>query len=177
MTETILAGLFGKGITGSKARHMREEEAIALSIPLVYRVIDFTALGLEDANLGKMLDIARAIGFAGLDITPPFKQSVIPYLDALSSHVEALDSVNTIRFAEGKSTGHNTDWSGFAASVREQVGDTVSGKIAQIGAGGGGSATAYALLKMGADQVALFDLDMAKAKGVERIWRPFDGHS
>jgi shikimate dehydrogenase len=170
MTETILAGLFGRGIGGSKARQMHEEEAAALGMPLVYRVIDFGILGIEDAALSKMIDLAKGMGFAGLNITHPYKQAVIPWLDALSPDAAALGAVNTIRFADGKSTGHNTDWSGFAASIREQVGAGVSGKIAQTGAGGAGSATAYALLKMGADQVALFDLDTAKSEALaERL--------
>ncbi len=160
--QTWLVGLVGRGIGGSRSRQMHEREAAALGMQLVYRVIDFDAIGFDDGEIGKMVAMAEAMGFAGLNITHPYKQAVIAHLDTLASHADALGAVNTVRFANGKRTGHNTDWSGFATLMTSHIGGPSAGKIAQIGAGGAGSATAYALLQSGAD-VTIFDPEPGKA--------------
>jgi shikimate dehydrogenase len=166
IVTTYLAGLLGHGISASKARQMHEAEAAAIGLQLVYRVIDFDPLGFADSDLGRVIDLVEGMGFAGVNVTHPYKQDVIPHLTALTPEAQALGAVNTIRFQNGHRIGHNTDWSGFASSLKDLLPKSVSGKIAQIGAGGAGSATAYALLRSGADQVALFDPDSRKAKSL-----------
>jgi shikimate dehydrogenase len=163
--DTYLVGLIGRGIGGSRSRQMHEREAAALGLQLVYRIIDFDPVGFDDNKLGNMISICEAMGFAGLNVTHPFKQAVISHLDTLAPNAEALGAVNTIRFADGKRTGHNTDWSGFASLVQTHIGGSPTGKIAQIGAGGAGSATAYALLRSGAD-VAIYDPEPGKASAL-----------
>jgi shikimate dehydrogenase len=160
--DTYLVGLIGRGIGGSRSRQMHEREAAALGLQLVYRIIDFNTVGLQDNELGTMIGMAEAIGFAGVNITHPYKQEVIEHLDSLAPNAEALGAVNTVRFADGKRTGHNTDWSGFATLVQSHIGGNPAGTVAQIGAGGAGSATAYALLRSGAD-VAIYDPEPGKA--------------
>lgn len=164
--KTWLTGLLGRGIGGSRSRQMHEREAAALGLQLVYRPVDFDLIGFDDDDIGKMIDLVEAMGFAGVNITHPYKQAVIPHLSSLAANAQALGAVNTVRFADGQRTGHNTDWSGFAASVRTYIGSDPIGKIAQIGAGGAGSATAYALLRSGADEVAIYDRDPAKAEAL-----------
>jgi shikimate dehydrogenase len=176
--ETLLVGLIGRGIGGSRSPQMHEREAAALGLPLVYRLIDFDRLGVDDTDLGKILAMVEAMGFAGVNITYPFKQAVIEHLDTLSPDAKALGAVNTVRFAGGKREGFNTDWSGFATCVQTQLGDVIYGKIAQIGAGGAGSATAYAALQKGANEVCVYDRDFAKADAlVTRLAPVFPGQS
>jgi shikimate dehydrogenase len=160
--HTWLVGLLGRGIGGSRSRQMHEREAAALGMQLVYRTIDFDALGVADGDLGRMIAMAEAMGFAGLNITHPYKQAAIAHLDTLAANAQALGAVNTIRFADGRRTGHNTDWSGFAALARAHIGGDPAARVAQIGAGGAGSATAYALLRSGAD-VAICDPQPGRA--------------
>lgn len=164
VNETWLVGLVGRGIGGSRAQQMHEREAAALDMQLVYRIIDFDRLGVSDDDLGKIIAMVEAMGFAGVNITHPYKQAVIAHLDTLSSDAEALGAVNTVRFIDGKRAGHNTDWSGFATCVETQLGNVLSGKVAQIGAGGAGSATAYAALRKGASELAIYDRDVTKAE-------------
>lgn len=176
--KTWLVGLIGRGIGGSRSPQMHEREAAALGLPLVYRLIDFDLLGVEDTDLGKILAMVEAMGFAGVNITYPFKQAVIEHLDTLSPDTKALGAVNTVRFAGGKREGFNTDWSGFATCVQTQLGDVICGKVAQIGAGGAGSATAYAALQKGANEVCVYDRDVAKADAlVTRLAPVFPGQS
>lgn len=171
-SQTYLVGLLGRGIGGSKARQMHEAEAASLGLQLVYRVLDFDVLGFADADLGRTVGLIEAMGFAGCNVTHPYKQDVIPFLSELTPEAQALGAVNTIRFENGKRFGHNTDWSGFATSLRDELPSSISGKVAQIGAGGAGSATAYALLRSGAHEVALFDPEGAKAQNLADRLRP-----
>ncbi|MFM2098953.1 MAG: hypothetical protein RLZZ366_492 [Pseudomonadota bacterium] len=176
--KTWLVGLIGRGIGGSRSPQMHEREAASLGLQLVYRLIDFDRLGIDDNDLGKILAMVEAMGFAGVNITYPFKQTVIEYLDTLSPDAMALGAVNTVRFAGGKREGFNTDWSGFATCVQTQLGDVICGKVAQIGAGGAGSATAYAALQKSANEVCIYDRDFAKADAlVTRLAPVFPGQS
>ena len=68
--------------------------------------------------LPRLLEHAEALGYAGLNVTHPFKQQVIQYLDEVRDEASVLGAVNTIVFKDGKRIGHNTDWWGFRESFR-----------------------------------------------------------
>ena len=89
-------------------------EGDAQGLRLQYRIHDLDVLALGDDALPRLLDAARMLGYAGLNITFPCKQAVIPLLDALSDDARAMNAVNTVVFRDGRATGHNTDASGFA---------------------------------------------------------------
>ena len=85
--------------------------------------------------------------FDGINVTIPYKKTVIPYCDALSDAAKRIGSVNTIlRGADGKLTGHNTDYAGFDALLR-QLGFDPAGKKAVILGSGGSSVTVKAVLE------------------------------
>ena len=123
----------------------------------VYRLIDFDQLGLEDAALDDIIASAEELGFSGLNVTHPFKQSVIPFLTDLSPEASAIGAVNTVVFRHGRRIGHNTDSWGFAESFRESMSDCHLGNVLQFGAGGAGAAVAHALLELGVEDLAVFD--------------------
>ena len=103
------------------------------------------------------------MGFAGLNITYPCKQAVIPLLDALSEEARALNAVNTVVIGDGKLVGHNTDWSGFAEGFRRGLPHARLDRVVQLGAGGAGAAVAYAALKLGVRELTVFDVDPARS--------------
>ncbi len=100
---------------------------------------------------------ARDLGFDGLNITHPCKQLVIDHLDALAPQAEALGAVNTVVFEDGRSVGHNTDVTGFAASFARGLPDVPLERVVQLGAGGAGVAVAHAMLTLGAERVTVVD--------------------
>ena len=61
----------------------------------------------------------------GLSVTIPYKEQIIPYLDALDPACERIGAVNCIRIREGKKTGFNTDYLGFKQSLTTWLGDTI----------------------------------------------------
>ena len=81
-----------------------------------------------------LIDAARVMGFAGLNITYPCKQAVLPLLDALSNEARAIGAVNTIVRDGGRLVGHNTDGSGFAESFRRGLPDAKRDSVVLLGA-------------------------------------------
>ena len=166
VAPAILEGLIGAGIQLSRSPGMHEAEAVAQGMRLTYRLIDLEVLREGAEALPRLLSMAQAAGFAGLNITYPCKQAVIPLLDELSPDALALGAVNTVVFADGKRIGHNTDWWGFAESFRRGLPDASLAHVVQLGAGGAGSAVAHALLTLGAKRLAIVDTDRPKAEAL-----------
>src|SRR3954468_4642544 len=163
MSTTYLTGLIGKGIGRSKSPALHQQEADALGLRCLYQLLDLTVLGLSVADLPRLLSSAELTGFAGVNITHPCKQAVIPLLHELSEEARAIGAVNTVRFANGQRHGFNTDAQGFAESFQRGLPDTARDSVVQIGAGGAGAATAYAMLKLGVRALSVFDVDVGRA--------------
>ena len=139
-------------------------------------LIDFDRLGLDDARLAGVLAEARLLGFAGLNVTYPFKQAVLPLLDGLADDAAAMGAVNTVVFgADGRSMGHNTDCWGFARSFREGLVGVARDRVLQLGSGGAGAAVSQALLQEGVAQLDIYDTDPARARALaDRLRQLFD---
>lgn len=162
-TGQVRVGLIGAGIQRSKSPLMHMEEGRAQGIDLRYDLFDLTARGLGPAALPDLLAQAEAAGFAGVNVTHPCKQAVIPLLDALSDDARDLGAVNTVVFREGRRIGHNTDWTGFAEGFRRGLPDADLGSVLQLGAGGAGAAVAYALVRLGAGRLVIHDTQPGRA--------------
>src|ERR1051325_1373237 len=162
--QPFLLGLIGSPIMSSAAPAMHEAAAEALGFRAHYRLVDMP--GADQAKLKAMLDGVRLLGFSGVNVTFPYKEAVVPLLDALSPAAAAIGTVNTVVARHGKLTGHNTDSTGFAAAFRAVLGSPGEKPIALIGAGGVGRAIAFALAELGARALHIFDSDMAKANAL-----------
>jgi len=163
---TVLVGLAGRGIQASRSPAMHEREGARLGIPFRYVLIDFDALGLKDSGIGAVVRAAAELGFAGLNITHPFKQTVIPALDGLSPEAESIGAVNTVVIRNGRCVGHNTDGWGFAESLRQARPSLPIGRIVQFGAGGAGAAVAHALDGLGVGELAIVDRAAERAEAL-----------
>ena len=174
MTTPIRVGLVGREILASRSPWMHEQEARAHGLALSYELVDFTARGLADAELPRVLDKLEAEGFAGVNVTYPFKQKAFELLGRVAPEARLIGAVNTIRFRDresgGERIGFNTDVVGFADAVRTSLAGASLDSVVQVGAGGGGSATAFALLGVGARRLTLFDASARNAAAlVDRL--------
>jgi shikimate dehydrogenase len=161
-----LTGLIGRGIGASRSPYMHESEADAQGIRLVYKLFDFAEMGCDESDLPRILDAARLLGFAGVNVTHPYKQTVIAHLDELSDGARRIGAVNTVAMSNGKLVGHNTDMFGFAESFRRGLADASVGRVVQIGAGGAGAATAHALMDLGIGHLTVHDIDAGRAQAL-----------
>lgn len=160
---SVLVGLVGAGIQASRTPSLHEREGVEQGLRYIYKLIDLEALGIDVSALPDILTAAQRFGFAGLNITHPCKQTVMPLLDELSPDAEALGAVNTVVLKDGRRVGHNTDWWGFAESFRSELPDVRRDRIVQFGAGGAGAAVAHALLTLGAGAVTIVDTNGLQA--------------
>ena len=161
---SFLIGLIGAGIQASKSPAMHEQEGAAHGFRYWYRLVDIDVLGVGPEALPQLLSAAELMGFTGLNITHPFKQAVIPHLTELSDDARALGAVNTVLLRAGKRIGYNTDWSGFAASFQRGLPDAPRDRVTLLGAGGAGAAVAHAILTLGAEHLAVFDVESERAR-------------
>ena len=173
---TLKVGLMGAGIQASRSPSLHMVEAKSLGLDLHYELIDFDNIPGGEAMFESLLADRQKRGYCGVNVTHPFKQTVVPMLDELSPDAAEMGSVNTVVFRDGKRIGFNTDWSGYAESFRREFSDVNLSRIVQLGAGGAGVAVAYALLKLGTFRLTLFELDPKRGRNaVESLGKLFPG--
>jgi shikimate dehydrogenase len=161
--DRYLVGLIGAGITASLTPPMHEAEAAALGLQYEYRIFDLIQLGRPAESVGELLAEAKELGFAAMNITHPCKQLVVDIVDELDSDAARLGAVNLVLFEGERLVGYNTDWMGYRDGLIEGLPDASFEQVVQIGCGGAGAATAYALLSRGAARLGLSDVDQARS--------------
>ena len=110
---------------------------------------DLNDVVYKNFELKSIADFPRLIAdkkLSGLNVTIPYKESIIPFLDDLTDDAKNIGAVNTIQFIDGKTIGHNTDWIGFSKSIKPLLGDKKTALI--LGNGGGAKAIKFALDKL-----------------------------
>jgi shikimate dehydrogenase len=162
MTKLLL-GLIGAGIQRSASPAMQEEEGRHHDLRVHYQLIDLDEAGVGIEALPTLISAVRVMGFAGLNITYPCKQAVIPLLDELSEEARAMGAVNVVVHKDGRLVGHNTDGAGWSWGIRRALPGAKLGRVAMLGAGGAGSAVAYSALRLGVQKLLIVDQDAERA--------------
>ena len=106
----------------------------------------------------------------GINVTVPFKNLVIPFMEELSPEANESKSVNTIYKKNGKIIGHNTDIAGFELSLRHIKYDVKDKKIFILGAGGVVSSIILALKKMGVKKISLSNRTKKNAENLKKYF-------
>ncbi|QQX76743.1 MULTISPECIES: shikimate dehydrogenase family protein [Aequorivita] len=138
-------GLIGKNIDYSFSKKFFSEKFKRENLPFTYENFDIP-------SIEKFPEIiSNTPNLKGLNVTIPYKEKVIPFLDSLASDAEKIGAVNTIKFSEnGKLTGYNTDHFGFQKALEPFL--PLQKKTALIlGTGGASKAVAFALQHLGFD--------------------------
>jgi shikimate dehydrogenase len=169
----FLTGLIGAPIAHSASPAMHEQAAEALGVRCHYHLIEVAGAGRE--QLRALLDGVRNLGFAGVNVTFPYKEAVIGLLDELSPGAAAIGAVNTVVVRNKRLIGHNTDTTGFARAVENLVTGSGHGAITVIGAGGVGKAIGFALAGLLVSELRIFDTDRAKADNLAALLRGHGG--
>ena len=167
-TRRILVGLIGRNIQGSLSPALFADAFTAAGIDGFYHLMD--ADRLPGRQLPQLLDAIKVAGFAGANITYPFKQDIIPLLDAIDPEAAQVGAINTVAIAaDGRTAGYNFDRRGWRNSFAETLGpDSAQGKtVVLIGAGGAGRAVAFALMDLSVAAVVLHDLDRSRASALQ----------
>jgi shikimate dehydrogenase len=160
-SKKLLTGLIGAPIAHSASPAMHERAAEALGLRGHYQLIEVA--GADAAGLAMMLEGVRRLGFAGVNVTFPYKEAVVPLLDELAPAAATMAAVNTVVARDGRLIGHNTDTTGFARAVAPLLAPS-GNAVAVIGTGGVGKAIAFALASLKVTDLRIFDSEPARAE-------------
>jgi len=155
--HTQVIGLIGNPLGHSLSPRMHNATLSLLGINCVYLPFEVQPEQLPEAVQG-----LRALNIRGVNVTIPYKQEVIPYLDELSPEAEACGAVNLIKNADNRLIGYNTDGPGFMASLIESGSGQIF-KAVLIGAGGAAHSLAFQLIQAGIRDLQIFDLEIDRA--------------
>ncbi len=160
--RTQFVGLIGWPVEHSLSPSMHNAAFSALGLDWSYVPLPVRSGQIEDAISGLV-----ALGFRGANVTIPYKQEVIPFLHKLSPEAQAIGAVNTVVVEkDGTLVGHNTDFSGFIASLRQGGFDPKEKAAVVCGAGGAARAAVHGLLEAEAREITVLNRTVARAEDV-----------
>ena len=134
----ITFGLIGRNIDYSFSRKYFSEK-------FKNEHIDAEYLNFDIPNIKKFPEIIQNNIISGLNVTIPYKEAIIPFLDELDLHARKIKAVNTIKFEkDGSLVGYNTDYWGFLEALKPHL-SANQNKALILGTGGASKAIAYAL--------------------------------
>ena len=110
----------------------------------------------------------------GINVTVPFKKTVIPYLDELSFEAKSTQSVNTIYQKDNKIVGHNTDIFGFRTSIEKTEYDLKNKEVLILGAGGVVPSIIFSLIKMKVSKITISNRTKEKAENLRKIYKDLE---
>ncbi len=114
------------------------------------KLLDHAYLNFELKTIEEFKTVLKTENLKGLNVTNPFKEEIIPFLDELSTEAKEIGAVNCIKIRNGKSIGYNTDAYGFGQSIKPFL-DTTHERALILGTGGASKAVAYSLKKTGTE--------------------------
>ena len=129
---------------------------------------------LDEKDLQSIISEVKEEKINGINVTVPFKKSVIPFLDELSLEAKDTQSVNTIYFQNGITIGHNTDIAGFELAIKYPNYDILGKKIFILGAGGVAPSIIYSLKKMKASKITISNRTKEKAENLKNLFEDLE---
>ena len=129
---------------------------------------------LYENDLKNIISEIKEEKIRGINVTVPFKKSVIPFLDELSPEANETQSVNTIYLNNGKTIGHNTDIAGFELAIKYSKYNISNKKIFILGAGGVAPSIIFSLNKMKASKIIVSNRTKEKAEDLKDLFKDLD---
>ncbi len=156
--KTRVMGLFGYPVEHSLSPAMHNAAFEHLGLDCCYVTFLVRPELLNDA-----VKAIKALNLAGVSITVPHKENVIPMLDAVNKEASFIGAVNTIVNSDGKLIGYNTDGRGFIQSLSEED-ISIEGKNILIGGAGGASRAISYYLSEKVSKLLIYDVDSNKVQ-------------
>jgi shikimate dehydrogenase len=141
----VLYGLIGRSLLYSFSKNYFEAKFSKLGLN-DYSYVNFEISRIEEIE--EIIDQNKNL--RGLNVTVPYKESVIPFLESLSDEAQTIGAVNCIKIENGKLMGYNTDVYGFSQSIKPFL-DNNHERALILGTGGASKAVAFALKRLGVE--------------------------
>jgi len=130
----------------------------------------YVPLPVEEGNLSAGVDGIKALRFAGVNVTMPFKTEVLPLLDEVAMFAESVGAVNTILIDKGKLIGYNTDGRGFYTALVRDLGYDVKGRrVLVLGAGGAARSVTVSLALAGCQSIVIVNRSPERSRQLAEI--------
>jgi shikimate dehydrogenase len=129
---------------------------------------------LNEDQLEQYISQVRDKKIDGINVTVPFKKTIIPYLDELSIEAKSTQSVNTIYQKNNKIVGHNTDIFGFGTSIEKTEYDLKNKEVLILGAGGVVPSIIFYLIKMKVSKITISNRTKKKAENLKKIYKDLE---
>ncbi len=130
----------------------------------------YVPLLVEEGNLSAGVDGIKALRFAGVNVTMPFKTEVLPLLDEVAMFAESVGAVNTILIDKGKLIGYNTDGRGFYTALVRDLGYDVKGRrVLVLGAGGAARSVTVSLALAGCQSIVIVNRSPERSRQLAEI--------
>ena len=126
---------------------------------------------LNESELENLILEIREKRINGINVTVPFKKTIISFLDKLSLEAEKTQSVNTVYLKNDKIIGHNTDISGFELGIKNIKFDISEKKVLILGAGGVVASIIFALNKMKVSKIIISNRTRDKAENLKKLFK------
>lgn len=175
-----LTGVFGDPVDGNPTGVMEEAAYQALGLNYRYLTMRVAAGDLAAAFAG-----AKAVGMAGLNLTMPHKQTIVPLLDGLTDAAERIGAVNTVFRDGSRWIGENTDGKGFVRALKLAGTDPAGARVTILGAGGAARAIGVECALAGAAAITVVNRSEAHGRALAEqiagrtpapaVWQPWDG--
>ena len=134
------------GLIGRSLSHSFSKNFFTAKFEAEQRAADYSLIEME--SITTINNIIAKYGLVGFNVTIPYKESIIPYLDELTDEARAVGAVNCVALRDGKTIGHNTDIRGIEASLG-WIDIAEGAKALILGTGGASKAVQYVLKRMG----------------------------
>lgn len=158
--KTALIGLIGNPVQHSYSPQLHNSLSLLLGIDAIYIPMKIEKVNLADAVKG-----IKACGFLGFNVTMPYKEEILKYVDDCSEEVKLSGCANTVTNRSGRLHASNTDALGFVRSFEKQAGVGFNGKnVLIIGAGGAAASLALIIASEGAAEVNIVNRTPEKAE-------------
>ncbi|MCF7870134.1 MAG: shikimate dehydrogenase [Candidatus Omnitrophica bacterium] len=156
--DIIKCGLLGYPVEHSLSPKMHNASFKKLNLSYHYSLY-----AVELKSLDSFIKFLAKYNIKGLNVTVPYKEKILPYIEEKSEAVKKIGAANTLVIRDFKIKGFNTDFLGFSKHLKELI-DPYKLKVALLGAGGAAKAVVYSLLKDKVKAISIFDIDRKKAE-------------
>jgi len=129
---------------------------------------------LDEDELGDAVLQIKQKKIEGINVTVPFKKTIIPFLNELTAEAESTQSVNTLYLKDNKVIGHNTDIVGFETSIKKSKFNIFNKEVLILGAGGVVPSIIFALKKMKVSKIKISNRTKEKAKNLEKLFKDIE---
>ncbi|HZP46778.1 MAG TPA: shikimate dehydrogenase [Candidatus Binataceae bacterium] len=168
--RTRLTAIFGDPVEHSLSPAMHNRAYATLGMDRAY-----VAFRVAPADLPAAVRAIPPLGILGVNLTVPHKEAAVALMDTLSAEAQLLGAINCVVNRDGRLHGDNTDARGLEQDLREAGLDLAGKRALIIGAGGAAASAILAVIRLGAEAIALCNRTLGRAQELARRFEHYVG--